>query len=614
MPSAFDLSTLVTVYDQGYLVPFIGSGMSMPTCASWPVFVQGLERLAGCYSEPAEQGRLIERALLALQHIRRRGMSIKDTIRSAVYPTESREVPRQTKTLASIFWPLICTTNYDDLYCRARLGNSGNNAALRVVGRSDQDCWQVSQHLRFPASEVVWSLQGFLGTEDKELSQVLQNENPNVANLADELVVGHAEYRQVAHRAPHFRRCFAQIFQSRSLLFLGSGLAEPYFRALFDEIIELTGPPSRPHFAVVPEGSVDPDFLRSQYHILCHLYAKDQHQEVTDLLDEFTRLVRENRPRPSSWSFHIASPERVGKEHARSHFTVVRAGLPAPSDLPISQDRGSINGIAISCGRAKDHENHSGPGVRGVPLPSSVGVKAIGLAKPLAYNWLNDWTVKWHGQEHCYGIAARELVDKGGSSGNRRSPEAIREAFYSFLEQMQSEGISIAHVQLLAAGKKRVFQPWVSLVQMARAYGQWARKNFRPPHEPSVRVKLYVVDPSIILLLNGGYIDLVEQLEDTPMQICLEIIAAEGNLDRQYVLAKGQDSLAKIAKEIGLQREPKIHARPIPRLKFTPQLLSTVKDQTVDEFGLVSGSTLTIDYRASSLRNVYRMTAELTLP
>jgi len=496
MKEAFDLETLAAAYDRGRLVPFIGSGMSMDTCAGWPAFVQGLERQAGI--EPTHGDYLIERALVALHHLRREGSDVTRAIREAIYPTESREIPTKTRTLASIYWPLVCTTNYDDLYCRARWEATLRRSVPRILGRSEQGCRQVLQHLDFPAEQVIWHLQGFLEPEEMDARRLLQEANPNLGDLESELVVGHAEYRRAAHQAPHFRRCFAQVFQSRSFLFLGSGLAEAYFRTLFDEIIELTGPPSRPHFAMIPEGSVDPGFMRSQYHVICNTYPRTEHQHVDDFVEKLIRIVKADRTRPASWSFRMATPYRVDRSHAISHFSIVRAGLPRPSSL-------SGAAVAISCGRA------GGPGadVRGVPLLSSAGEAVISTGASTAFEWLGAWTVKLQG--HAYGIVARELLSHDGSSRDRRSPDAIRLAFREFLELMCSNGIREAHVQLLAAGKSRVFHPWVSLVQMTRAYGQWFRENGR---DHPLRTKIYVVDPGVIALLSGGHIDLAEQLEE----------------------------------------------------------------------------------------------------
>jgi hypothetical protein len=70
--------------------------------------------------------------------------------------------------------------------------------------------------------------------------------------LTKELVADHTEYRRITHREPHFRRAFAEVFRHRSLFFLGSGLRETYLQELFGEVLELHGPSTRTHFALMP--------------------------------------------------------------------------------------------------------------------------------------------------------------------------------------------------------------------------------------------------------------------------------------------------------------------------------------------------------------------------
>lgn len=243
MAENFDLQSLCAFYDRGYLVPFIGSGMSRPACSDWATFVGLLEGSKPAGEPAGGASTLIQRALFALQTRRQEGADIAKAISEAVYCKDAK-VPDQAVALASIYWPLICTTNYDDIYLRAKLRllrEKGWELKLpRVLGRSETDCRELLRHIDFPAGEAVWALQGLLGPQDAGVKKIL-GDKFDKAQFEQELVVGHAEYRTVANRAPHFRRCFAELFRTRSFLFLGSGLSEPYFVSLFDEIIELTG-------------------------------------------------------------------------------------------------------------------------------------------------------------------------------------------------------------------------------------------------------------------------------------------------------------------------------------------------------------------------------------
>ena len=133
MAENFDLQSLCAFYDRGYLVPFIGSGMSRPACSDWTAFVTALEKQKQTGEPVAGASNLIQRALFALQALRQDGVDIAEAISKAVY-CEDAKVPDQAVALASIYWPLVCTTNYDDIYLRAKLicqpGKAGAETAM----------------------------------------------------------------------------------------------------------------------------------------------------------------------------------------------------------------------------------------------------------------------------------------------------------------------------------------------------------------------------------------------------------------------------------------------------------------------------------------------------
>jgi hypothetical protein len=601
--SPIDLKTLAAAYDKGLLVPFIGSGMSSPTCRSWQDFVSALETKAAL---PANlSAGLMQRAMFALQCLRRKAVDVAEAIEEAVYTPGGNGIPDQTLALANLYWPLICSTNYDDLYLRAVRQHGRTlpqgRALPQVYGRSEIDCRRVLQHLSFPAAEAVWNLQGFLGLRD---APKRDDPPPNYpGNLKHELVVGHAEYRLAAHRAPHFRRCFAEIYRTRSLLFLGSGLAEPYFLTLFDEIIELCGPPVRPHFAFVEEGTVDPAFMRLQYHILCYTYPRKQHEHVTQLLQGLGTLLSTERVRTAKWAFQFASPKAVDATHSRCHFNVLRCGLPSPDVT------GPHEAMAVSCGRGG--LEHVDPDLdrmrRGVPLPSGQGMQMLGLSKRTDFAWLgqSNWVVQWEEKKNAYGIVARDLISPGDhGSRDRRSPEAIRLAFYAFLDEMLNRRVERVHVQLLSAGHGKAFHPWIALVQMARAYGQWCKDKGNIPAAELVDVNLYVVDPSVIALLQGGYVNVVEHLEDMPMCIGVDVIEPDGQINRHYQMVKANDTLKTLMQHIYYEfgRDPVIYPLPAPHSDRIRQTFRQAMNETARDLGLVSGSTLIVDFRTDTDR------------
>jgi hypothetical protein len=198
--------------------------------------------------------------------------------------------------------------------------------------------------------------------------------------------------------------------------------------------------------------------------------------------------------------------------------------------------------------------------------------------------------VQWNPPTRCYGIVARELTSKAGSSRDRRSPEVIRKAFREFLDVAAQDDVTVAHVQLLGAGKLHAFQPWISLVQMARAYGQWVRDG------GDLHVVVYVVDPGVIALLSACHIDLMEQLEDNQLCISVEVIDAIGQPETHHVIVDPAATIGSL--ELLVARAgPRLYAHPVPTRQFKSVLLSNVREVSFREFGLVTGSTLIVDYR-----------------
>jgi hypothetical protein len=588
MAENFDLQSLCAFYDRGYLVPFIGSGMSRPACTDWAKFVELLEGPKPAGEPAGSASTLIQRALFALQILRQEGANIAEAISNAIYCTDAK-VPDQAVALASIYWPLICTTNYDDIYLRAKLLCQKDKAELpRVLGRAETDCRELLRHIDFPAGEAVWALQGLLGPQDPDVEKILGNKFDK-AQFEQELVVGHAEYRTVANRAPHFRRCFAELFRTRSFLFLGSGLSEPYFVSLFDEIIELTGPPVRPHFALLPEGETDPEFMRQRYHIICNTYPKDQHGSVANLLKEFASQLGKERARPALWGFRAETGTTFSGHDVTDHFRVVRATMPKPASLAENE------AIAISCGRDpnKDATNEE-ERQRGVPLYGA-GPRILEQPKP-NHQWENKFVIRLDAPKRAYGIVARELIEDSATAGDRRSPEAITTAFRKFLDVARSRNYRKIHVQLLAAGPEREFEPWISLVQMARAYGEWYRDNKIAANDAIVAT-VYVVDPGVLALVEGGYIDIGRELQGTPIHVNVEAIDKTRRGDRYHMLTPTDQPISSLVRTLPSQLKPFVYAFPSPTKHFDPKPLDKVLNKTAREFGLVSGSTLVIDFR-----------------
>src|ERR1700759_394175 len=112
---------LISAYDQGRLVPFLGAGASVGGCTLWPDFVTNLERNAGISAETKDDSPtlLIQRAARATLQIKYRFPNDRgqftSIVRSALRVNPS-SIPFSCQILAKISWPLVITTNYDDWF------------------------------------------------------------------------------------------------------------------------------------------------------------------------------------------------------------------------------------------------------------------------------------------------------------------------------------------------------------------------------------------------------------------------------------------------------------------------------------------------------------------
>ena len=124
------LPQLLTNYRRGVLVPFIGSGMSVPACAGWTPFLLGLARRANHTVSPelrqaldqqrASSADLYRLADLCVRRLKARGReALTDACREALRGIAGEPIPRQTAALVELDWPLVLSTNYDDLLLRA---------------------------------------------------------------------------------------------------------------------------------------------------------------------------------------------------------------------------------------------------------------------------------------------------------------------------------------------------------------------------------------------------------------------------------------------------------------------------------------------------------------
>jgi hypothetical protein len=163
------LPLLVSTYQRGHLVPFIGAGMSVPKLALWKPLVLNLEKEAGIAPSHPSLDVRAQRAANAIRNTRGRECFLR-CLTEAIKGEEFHSgLPPQTKALAAIYWPLVISTNYDDLFFRACSQNADDVLSPVVLGRCPADCKRVMSSLNGPFDRrTIWHIQGFLGGQYRE--------------------------------------------------------------------------------------------------------------------------------------------------------------------------------------------------------------------------------------------------------------------------------------------------------------------------------------------------------------------------------------------------------------------------------------------------------------
>ena len=275
--------------------------------------------------------------------------------------------------------------------------------------------------------------------------------------------------------------------------------------------------------------------------------------------------------------------ELTGRDRV-PHFSVVAAALPAAGELSDEEV------VAISCGRERNNE----------PKASTEGGNWIGLPKGAQSTPHGSFVVEWAKLERSFGIIARDERmpgDDAVGSADLRSFQAVQKAFLDFLRFVgSSKKYRGVHVQLLAAGGKKAFPPWVSLVQMARAFGAWARAN----EDSELSVSVYVVDPDVLRLLRAGHLDLSFEIAGVANRITVEVVDRMGRRTRQFVFSEREETLGALAERVGVFGNPRISVRPSVRGKLKRNRLNRLNAEPVESHA-ISGSTVVFDFSQRQL-------------
>jgi hypothetical protein len=285
------------------------------------------------------------------------GRSLAEAI-ERVFGGDSGALPMQTeatRALATVEWPLVLTTNYDRMFNNAFNENHHHakheDDSMAVVGRSVADCHTVLNSLASPVRPLLWALQGFLGN------------SLDGRDLRPEIVLGYEQYRRASFENTGFRTAFTEVYRHRSLLFVGAGLGEEYFRSLFGESIVRLGMNAHAHCVLLNEADLAGDtpwFLHTRMNIVVLTYqdaaGSPKYSGFVPCLQKIASFLNEP-PRGSRryWVGATPSPVAVDVEPTAlpdsleaGHWAVGSAGrrgsqLHISGDVPVAL-RGPIPG------------------------------------------------------------------------------------------------------------------------------------------------------------------------------------------------------------------------------------------------------------------------------
>lgn len=562
---------LAALHRGGQLVPFIGLGMSRPRCSDWRGFVHALCAAASVPSGSSSVGgdaavdeagllRLADDAMRTLRswpHDRRR-----PAIARALFDQTAATLPTQASALAEFRWPLVISTNYEDVFWHAAREKTWNNEPFEILGRSLRDCHLVLRSLDWPSRPVLWAIQGFLGGPYADAAESV----PSVAQrdaLLNQLVVGHRQYQEAAHLNPHFRRAFAEVFRRRALLFLGSGIAENYLANLFAEVLVTQGQRAGSHYALLPSWEVDDDklrFLSDRLGVLAYTY--DNYGDVQDLL---ARLLSNTKHfMPAKYRTGSACPDTVVDVCQIAY----RVQQPSGTTLELVLDHRSIvddatrQGCiwAVSVGRSiATDRHHLLHGSMSNGVLDALGLDASGFpGEPVG-----EFLFPHADRRQLVAVAARPTRPVVGPTAgptdvdpaplpDSRTLDAIRSATDALLRFAAEEpGIDAVRVGLLSAGPSAPWHPIFACVIMLGAIRDAARNL-----TSNLRVELTVVDSRVWTRVLSGGLPVHEILSAARLPVLVQVDAADGDIADSLVhMAEPGSTLRDLLRALRLNAE-----------------------------------------------------------
>lgn len=484
-----------------------------------------------------------------------------DSVREALKGA-STEFPEQTTRLSELCWPLVVSTNYDDLFfyscrCNPNSPHIASATNVQVLGRSARDCKLVMSSLSGPLDrQYVWHIQGFLGGQ---YGENVQQDVENLTSLQDQMVIGHSEYRAVTNRDPEFRRCFGEIFNTRSFLFLGTSLKEDYFLNLFGEALDLCGPSAVPHFAFTMKGEVDAKFLSDQMNItVCEF---DDWKTLPKWLERLRKEIAEPQTYTTRRSF------------------VMRGGDPNSPDLeivrgPVSLEVGGDEAVAFVAQRDSETKLPKLP--EAFRDLSTAGGKSLGRH------------VFQFKDPRFYAVTARpedsDDEDNGVYMACRQMLDLLPEA----------PAISNIHLQMSEFGGS--VPPVFGFMEAVRTFAQWKR-------EGSSKLRLTVhVEPTIQFNLDSGRIDIRELISSDQIRFWAVVCSGPNREPVRRALRYSPGvQLERVLHDIDLpcgggSENWTVSLYPSPRRNDKPRTAADLLGCDLVQIGVAFGSVVILEY------------------
>ncbi|MCC7011446.1 MAG: SIR2 family protein [Planctomycetes bacterium] len=576
MDVTFDelMPRLVAAYERGRLVPFIGSGMSVGACPTWLGFVAELERAARLDGAPSQSDpeSLIQRAQRATRKLRLEGAERLASVTAQILRAAGVRSTPQTDELAAIWWPLVLTTNWDDVFVAAHRAahqngeQRGPQRPIEVLGRSPIDCHRVLASLSSPSHTLLWAMQGHVGSPCTAQAQAL------ASKLRGELVIGHQEYRTVTNREVHFRRAFAEVYRNRSLLFVGSGLAEHYLRDLFGEVLEMYGPGTRPHYALVHEREpLDAEFMLARFHTIVCRYR--EHSDVPLMLRRLRQAIEERASREVRWSFAVEAPDLLPETTSQGDFVVVRGPLRAPREG---------EALLLSGGLTKGRI-YFGPEVH--ELARALGVRHG--AKP---TWVQAPLAGFESAPNVYVFIA-------SSSAHQRDLRELFPMCREIFERFERDGWARVVIPSIYSGPKSRFPERHAFVQVARAFGCFRRAGGQ------LALEMCVTRPGIYRELASERLDVPELLASEDIRFWVDVVEANGSVERRLMHERPDFSVSELCERLALPASGwTIEVSPSPSPYERALDSSDASASTLIDLGVVPGSSIVVRSVGDALR------------